>query len=169
MNERESLCQYNQRIYNNHTTPLLFIFIEDSTNFRRYDIIGRVKKSIKEVFSYSFLVFILRTQDHKDIYKVDTCSPKAGCFRIILSKELIRKFLEGLGCKEAVLLTEKADMDYSAICMSRCFILGLHTDFDPERFDLPKHTAVGLGNVSYITSQCIYIIHLIKTLCNNML
>ncbi len=148
-----------------HRSRYIFVFYEKTEYFIRYDIINRILNSIYTLFQdvEPIIIVILEmgTETVVQIYN------KYDSLRIVMSYvnfvELVRSIL-GRYCRDIMVLSEQGKYVDGSISNTNCLILGLHlTDPISIANDIKLgYQIVSLGDISYLTSQCLQIIGYIR-------
>ena len=143
----------------------IFIFYERTSRFTRYDIVYRVFNSLREFYENFIAIYIIEYNRN-----VETIICRhINCFKLLtsdinfLGNALHTIFNE---CYELLILEENGIYDLTEFCRKKCFLLGLHKTSDLRNIarsfsNLIK--IISLGEVSYLTSQCIEIIGYVNT------
>ena len=156
MRENPSHLRYND-IYT-------YIFYERTDHFTRYDIINRILNSLRELYRDFIAIYII---DHNEVIKSIICR-RITCFNLLSSDldSLVNILhMSFRDCNEVLTLEEKGTYDLEMLCHKKCFLLGLHKTSDLEHviklFNMSSKI-VSLGEISYLTSQCVKIMGYIK-------
>ncbi len=145
------------------------MFIEDKPGFHRYDIVKRIIRVLDTLYKlYNALFIISKNTDYWELIYYKPYS----YLKLLTNTEGLRNIISIiLPTNRIIILSEQASLSSRILCKSRqpkCFVLGLHSDFSYDilkMLGLVIEKDVNLGNVSYITSHCIYIIYYLERLC----
>ncbi|RLG84167.1 MAG: hypothetical protein DRO40_02065 [Thermoprotei archaeon] len=156
---RESLSRLH---YNN--IPV-FIFYERTSRFTRYDIVYRISNSLKEFYEDFIAIYII---EYNNSVETIICR-RIGCSKLLTDD--VNSLVNALDtifneCYELLILEEEGIYDLKELCNKKCFLLGLHETSNLGNVAKSFSSLIkiiSLGEVSYLTSQCIKIIGYINT------
>ena len=143
----------------------IFIFYERTSRFTRHDIVYRVFNSLKEFYEDFIAVYII---EYNRSVEIIICR-NIGCYKLLTSDIcLLRNALHIIfnKCYELLILEENGIYDLTELCNKKCFLLGLHRTSNLRNIAKSFSSSIkiiSLGEVSYLTSQCIKIIGYINT------
>ncbi len=147
---------------------VMIVFLEASKDFRRYDIIDRIIRVLRDIPSRVPDVFFIIIR--KNYIEAIKCR-RSFCSRTLLSLDTtwFIKIIYGLySCSKLVVFSENAD-ERIAELNGECLLLGLHTDvpddivYELEKQDIVVYRA-RLNKIPYMASQCVYIIAYISSI-----
>lgn len=143
----------------------VFIFYEKTSRFTRYDIVYRVFNSLKEFYEDFIAIYII---EYNRSVETIICR-HINCFKLLTSDiHFLRNALHTIfhECYEMLILEEDGIYDLTELCNKKCFFLGLHKTSNLRNIAKSFSSSVkiiSLGEVSYLTSQCIKIIGYLNT------
>lgn len=147
-----------------------FLFVEDEGKvFHRYDIINRVVSLLKTIYRDCISLFAIRR--NTSLWELFICKQDLCEKMYVDTSELQLVMKNIIGLKRLILFSEDGVPFIYSPCISTldsCILMGLHRGLNYEtlkELGLKIDFIVSLGNISYITSHCIYIISYLERLC----
>jgi len=143
------------------------VFIEPDKSFKRYDILRRVINAAKDLsneWENVILLFLIKREHHIEAY---LCKQNS-CNKIIYDEYTVNSLLDLLACRKPIIFDENGVFDIESICKADCIFMGLHSDPYGVIDDYLRNARkVKLGDISYMTSQCVHILGFYKNYCED--
>lgn len=153
---------------------LCLIFVEEKKNFNRYDIIKRISDVVKSNSRSHLLLFLILRDDLVEIIVLKNGVEWKMITTIDQARSVIDKLIPS---KEVIELREEPrdtsfNKVFDKICkhihLSKCFTLGLHSDYGEytlSKLGLTSGGKIALSHISYTTSFCVIALLFLRKLC----